>query len=291
MLFFGDTDIKMNDDEFLLVRDLIYNYSGLYFAEDNRFLLERRLSPRLSQHQLSSFHEYYYYLRYDINKDQELSDIMDVLTTNETYFFREAFQLRAFSDEIIPEIMAVKKSKGDRSLRIWSAGCSTGEEPYTIAMLLLECPELSGWDIEIIGTDISQRVLHHARKGVYGNSSFRVTDDMFKSRYFQEQDGGFRITDRVRGLVTFSRLNLYDQSRFLFLGKMDIVFCRNVIIYFDQLAKKRVIEQFFSTLNPGGFLLLGHSESLMNITTSFKLRHFRNDMVYEKPFRNGGGIL
>jgi len=288
MLFLGDTDIKMTDDEFRLVRDLIYNYSGLYFAEDNRFLLERRLSPRLLQHQLSSFHEYYYYLRYDINKDQELSDIMDVLTTNETYFFREAFQLRAFSDEILPEILSVKKSKGDRSLRIWSAGCSTGEEPYTIAMLLLERPELMGWDVEIIGTDISQRVLHHARKGVYGNASFRVTDNMFKSRYFQEQEDGFRITDRVRGLVTFSRLNLYDQSRFLFLGKMDIVFCRNVIIYFDQLAKKRVIEQFFTTLNPGGFLLLGHSESLMNVTTSFRLRHLRNDMVYEKPFRNGG---
>ena len=233
MLFFCDSDIKMTDDEFLLIRDLIYNYSGLYFADDNRFLLERRLSPRLSQLHLATFHEYYYYLKYDLNKDQELSDIMDVLTTNETYFFREAFQLRAFSEEIIPEITSNKRVKGDKNLRIWSAGCSTGEEPYTIAMLLLERPEL----------------------------------------------------------VTFSRLNLYDQSRFLFLGKMDIIFCRNVIIYFDQPAKKRVIEQFYSTLNPGGFLLLGHSESLMNITTAFKLRHLKNDMVYEKPFRNEGGLL
>jgi len=287
MLFFCDTDIKMTNDEFQLIRDLIYNYSGLYFAEDNQFLLERRLSSRLAQHQLTNFHEYYYYLKYDMNKDQELSDIMDVLTTNETYFFREAFQLRAFSEEIIPELIAVKRAKGDKSLRIWSAGCSTGEEPYTIAMLLLEMPELTGWDIEIIGTDISQRVLQHARKGVYGSSSFRVTQDLFKSRYFHVQDGGFRIADRVRELVTFSRLNLYDQSRFLFLGKMDIIFCRNVIIYFDQPAKKRVIEQYYSTLNPGGFLLLGHSESLMNITTAFKLRHFRNDMVYEKPSRTG----
>lgn len=290
MLFFCDTDIKMTDDEFQLIRDLIYNYSGLYFAEDNQFLLERRLSPRLSQHQLTSFHEYYYYLKYDMNKEQELSDIMDVLTTNETYFFREAFQLRAFSEEIIPELVAVKRGRGDKSLRIWSAGCSTGEEPYTIAMLLLEMPQLTGWDIEIIGTDISQRVLQHARKGVYGSSSFRVTDDLFKGRYFHEQEGGFRIADRVRELVTFSRLNLYDQSRFLFLGKMDIIFCRNVIIYFDQSAKKRVIEQYYSTLNPGGFLLLGHSESLMNITTAFKLRHFRNDMVYEKPSRTGVAI-
>lgn len=291
MLFFCDTDIKMTDDEFLLVRDLIYNYSGLYFADDNRFLLERRLSPRLSQLQFSTFHDYYYYLKYDPNKDQELSDIMDLLTTNETYFFREAFQLRAFSEEIIQEITAIKGAKGDKSLRIWSAGCSTGEEPYTIAMLLLERPELAGWRIEIIGTDISQRVLHQARKGVYGSSSFRVTDELFKKRYFHEQDGGFRIADRVRELVTFSRLNLYDQSRFLFLGKMDIVFCRNVIIYFDLPAKKKVIEQFYGTLNSGGFLLLGHSESLMNITTAFRLRHLKNDMVYEKPFRNGAGGL
>lgn len=289
MLFFGDTDIKMTDDEFLLIRDLIYNYSGLYFADDNRFLLERRLSPRLSQLQFATFHEYYYHLKYDLNKDQELSDIMDVLTTNETYFFREAFQLKAFSEEIIPEIIAVKGAKKDKSLRIWSAGCSTGEEPYTIAMLLLDRPDLADWRIEIIGTDISQRVLHQARKGVYGSSSFRVTDDNYKDRYFHEQEGGFRIADRVRELVTFSRLNLYDQSRFLFLGKMDIIFCRNVIIYFDQSAKKKVIEQFYNTLNPGGFLLLGHSESLMNITTAFKLRHLKNDMVYEKPCRHDGG--
>ncbi len=291
MLFFGDTDIKMTDDEFLLIRDLIYNYSGLYFADDNRFLLERRLSLRLTQLQLATFHDYYYYLRYDHNKDQELSDIMDVLTTNETYFFREAFQLRAFSEEIIPELTAAKSAKKDRTLRIWSAGCSTGEEPYTIAMLLLDRPELLGWRIEIVGTDISQRVLHQARKGVYGSSSFRVTGDSYKQRYFNEQEGGFRIADRVRELVTFSRLNLYDQSRFLVLGKMDIVFCRNVIIYFDLPAKKRVVEQFYGSLNPGGFLLLGHSESLMNITTAFKLRHLKNDMVYEKPFTGDAGYV
>ena len=290
MLFFNDSDIKMTDDEFLLVRDLIYNYSGLFFAADSKFLLERRLSQRLAHHQLATFHDYYYYLRYDLNRDQELSDIMDLLTTNETYFFRESFQLKAFTDEIVPEITAIKAARGDRTLRVWSAGCSTGEEPYTIAMLLLERPELAGWKLEVIGTDISQRVLHQARKGVYGNSSFRVTEPAYKNRYFHEQDGGHRVIDKIRELVTFSRLNLYDQSRFLFLGRMDIIFCRNVIIYFDQPAKKRVIEQFYQTLNPGGFLLLGHSESLMNISTAFRLRHFKNDMVYEKPARNEGDL-
>jgi chemotaxis protein methyltransferase CheR len=290
MLFFTESETRMTDEEFPLLRDLIYNYSGLFFAEENRYLLERRLSPRLAHHQLSTFHDYYYYLKYDVSREQELSEIMDLLTTNETYFFRESFQLKAFTDEIIPELLAAKARHGDKTIRIWSAGCSTGEEPYTIAMLLLEKPELSGWKVEIIGTDISQRVLHHARKGVYGNSSFRVTEPQYKSRYFHDQDGGYRVVDRIREFVTFSRLNLYDQSRFLFLGKMDIIFCRNVIIYFDMLAKKRVIEHFYSTLHPGGFLLLGHSESLMNITTAFRLRHFKNDMVYEKPLTLDSGI-
>jgi chemotaxis protein methyltransferase CheR len=285
MLFFTENEISMTDEEFPLLRDLIYNYSGLFFADENRYLLERRLSTRLNHYQLATFHDYYYYLKYDLNREQELTDIMDLLTTNETYFFRESFQLKAFTDEIIPELARIKIRNGDKTLRIWSAGCSTGEEPYTIAMLLLEKPELSGWKIEIIGTDISQRVLHHARKGVYGNSAFRVTEPHYKSRYFHEQDGGYRVADRIREFVTFSRLNLYDPSRFIFLGKMDIIFCRNVIIYFDMRAKKRVIENFYSTLNYGGFLLLGHSESLMNITTAFRLRHLKNDMVYEKPLK------
>src|SRR6266568_1849019 len=177
MNFFPEPSITMSDDEFQLLRDLIYNYCGLYFNNDNRFLLERRLADRLPVYQLPSFHDYFYFLKYDRNRDQELSDIMDFLTTNETYFFREAFQLKAFTDEIIPEIVSAKEKKRDRTLRVWSAGCSTGEEPYTIAMLLREMPQLWGWKLDIVGTDISQRVLHHARKGVYSKSSFRVTDE------------------------------------------------------------------------------------------------------------------
>ena len=289
MSFFTEPHIAMSDDEFQLLRDLIYNHSGLYFDGDNRFLLEKRLADRLPVYHLTSFRDYYYFLRYDQGRDQELSDIMDTLTTNETYFFREAFQLKAFTDEVIPEILGEKEKKGDLSLRIWSAGCSTGEEPYTIAMLLREMYKLKGWQLEIVGTDISQRVLQQARKGFYGKSSFRTTDEHYLMRYFQAQDAGFRIADEIRELVTFSQLNLFDQNRFALLGKMDVIFCRNVIIYFDQPAKKKVIELFCNALHPGGFLLLGHSESLMNITTAFKLRHFKNDMVYQKPLTGRGG--
>jgi len=157
-------------------------------------------------------------------------------------------------------------------------------------MLLLEMEMLKGWNIEIIGTDISQRVLHAARHGVYSSSSFRTTDEYFVRRYFQQQEEGLRISDEVRQLVNISQLNLFDSGRIVLLGRMDVVFCRNVIIYFDNEAKKRVIESFYNTLQDGGFLLLGHSESLMNVSTGFTLRHFKNDMIYQKPARPVWGL-
>jgi len=285
MTFSLGNDQFMSDEEFRLFRDCIYNHCGLYFDEESKYLLEKRLARRLTALSLPSYRDYYHFLKYNRKKDQELMDVMDVLTTNETYFFREAYQLKAFTDEIIPELLKVKSANGNRSLRIWSAGCSTGEEPYTIAMLMLGLKELHGWDIEIIGTDISQRVLQLARRGIYGKSSFRATDEYYLNRFFHEQDDGFRINEEVRGLVNISHLNLFDTHRMIMLGKMDLIFCRNVIIYFDIAAKKRVVESFHNSLCNGGFLLLGHSESLMNITTMFTLRHFKNDMIYQKPER------
>lgn len=287
MLFSTEPEILMSDEEFRLIRDLIYNHCGLFFDNDCKYLLEKRLARRLSVHQLQAFREYYHFLKYNRNKDQELSDIMDVLTTNETYFFRESFQLKAFTDEILPELKRLKEEKGTRSLRIWSAGCSSGEEPYTIAMLLIESGMFNGWKVEIIGTDISHRVLQQARKAVYGKSSFRTTEESYIKRFFKEQEGGFRINDEVRELVTISHLNLFDHHKVALLGRMDIIFCRNVIIYFDQAAKRRVIETFYKVLIDGGHLLLGHSESLMNLSTAFSLRHLKNDMVYQKPVTAG----
>ncbi len=292
MTFSFANDHSMSDDEFTLLRDCIYAHCGMYFDHDSKYILEKRLSHRLTDLNLSTFYDYYHYLKYNRSKDQELMDIMDVLTTNETYFFRESFQLKAFSDEIIPEMIKTKTAQGNRSLRIWSAGCSTGEEPYTIAMLLSTIPQLTGWKIEVIGTDISQKVLQQARRAVYGKSSFRATEESDLRKFFHQQDAGYKVNDSIRELVTISHLNLFDTNRLTMLGKVDLIFCRNVIIYFDQAAKKRVIESFHSALYDGGFLLLGHSESLMNITTSFTLRHFKNDMIYQKPdrFTVGGGL-
>jgi chemotaxis protein methyltransferase CheR len=152
-------------------------------------------------------------------------------------------------------------------------------------MLLSGIPLLSGWKIEIIGTDISRKVIQHARRAVYGSSSFRAMEETNLKRFFHRQDSGYRINDSILDMVTISHLNLFDSHRLALLGKFDLIFCRNVIIYFDQAAKKRVIESFHSALYDGGFLLLGHSESLMNVTTQFTLRHFKNDMIYQKPDR------
>lgn len=282
----------MTNDEFILLRDCIYAHCGMFFDTESKYILEKRLSQRVTDLNLATFYDYYHYLKYNRNKDQELIDIMDVLTTNETYFFRESFQLKAFTDEIIPELIKSKSGRGIRSLRIWSAGCSTGEEPYTIAMLLSVIPELKGWKIEVIGTDISNKVLQQARRALYGKSSFRTTEESDLHRFFHQQDGGYKVNDSIREMVTISHLNLFDTHRLALLGKVDLVFCRNVIIYFDQAAKKRVVESFHSALYDGGFLLLGHSESLMNISTLFTLRHFKNDMIYQKPQRvSTGGFL
>jgi len=288
-MFPGGSEKQMSDEEFRFFRDFIYSHCGIYFDDEMKYMLEKRLAKRLSILSLTTFREYYDYLRYNRRKDMEMMDVMDVLTTNETYFFRESFQLKAFTDEIIPELIKIKSANNDKILRIWSAGCSTGEEPYTIAMLILGIKALQDWKIEIIGTDISQRVLQHARRGVYRMSSFRATDSLYVNDFFSEQEDGFRINDEVRKLVTISHFNLFDSNRMVMLGKMDLIFCRNVIIYFNAASKKQVIEAFYKTLYDGGFLLLGHSESLMNISTLYTLRHFKNDMIYQKPERKVPG--
>ena len=274
--------IQLSDEVFRLLRDLIKDYCGVYFDDSSRYLLERRLTRRVRQHNLDNFRDYYRYLLYDKKKEEELSAVMDILTVNETYFFREEGQLRAFRDEILRELRDLKG--GAKKLRVWSAGCSTGEEPYTIAMLILEQGALfDGWDIEILGSDINQRVLQTARKGLYRKNSFRTTDEYYTKKYFTEENAAYRINDNVRRLVNFSYLNLYDPFKIKFVGTMDVVFCRNVLIYFHMDARKRVIENFYQRLSDGGFLLLGHAESLMNISTAFVLRHLKNDMVYQRP--------
>lgn len=283
-----EPQLSMSLDEFRQIRDFIHGYCGIYFDDEVKYLLEKRLGRRAAAHQCGSFTDYYRFLKYDRRREEELNAALDVLTTNETYFFREEFQLRAFAEEILPELLARGGGREPRTLRIWSAGCSTGEEPYTIAMLMLESGRFGDWRVDIFGTDISQRVLHVARAGIYEQPAMRQTDEARVRRFFDVREGPgagrtYQVRDEVRRFVSFAHLNLLDAARVALLPTMDVIFCRNVIIYFDQRAKKAVIDQFQRKLTPGGHLLLGHSESLMNLSTAFVLRHLKHDMVYQKP--------
>jgi len=279
--------LTLPDDVFHLFRDLMYEQSGVVLEERAKYFVENRLLHSVERLQLESFRDYYYYLKYDRKKNEELANVIDLLTIHETYFFREEQQLKSFSEEILPEITARKKE--NKSLRIWSAGCSTGEEPYTISMLLLENEAFRDWTIEIFATDISQRVLQSARRGIYQPAAFRTTDPMYLSKYFVKEENAYRISDVVKKNVVFLHLNLQEASRLAFINPMDVIFCRNVIIYFDMSGKRKVIEMFHTKLKEKGYLLLGHSESLINISTAFALRHLKHDMVYQKQDRTSYG--
>ena len=272
--------LDLPDDVFRQIRDAIYERSGLWFSESSKYLIQKRLSPRAQELSFDSFQKYFYFLQYDPRAAAEFDHIFDLVTTNETYFFREPAQLQAFIDEIVPEMLAEKQVK---KIRIWSAGCSSGEEPYTIAMLLSESGHFEDATFEIFASDINQQVLTKARKGIYRDNAFRATSPELREKYFvRESEGVWRISDKIKNRVSFGRLNLYDSSRVSLLGYLDVIFCRNVIIYFDDASKKTVVDNFYSRLNEGGFLLLGHSESLISLSSQFKLRHLKNDMVYQK---------
>ncbi|MCX7991106.1 MAG: protein-glutamate O-methyltransferase CheR [Proteobacteria bacterium] len=274
---------QLSNEEFINLRNFIKEKCGIFFDENSKYILEKRLSSRLVDLKIESFKEYLFFLKFDKRREEELLLIYDILTTNETYFFREEYQLKAFSDEILPEILS---KKGDsKSLRIWSAGCSTGEEAYTIAMILYNKKDImENYKINIFASDISQRCLKIAREGVYGQNSFRGEKDDYKNIFFTlTEDKKYRIKDEIKRLVSFGHLNLLDKRQIAMLPSMDIVFCRNVLIYFDNESRKIVIDNFYNKLTNGGFLLLGHAESLINVSTAFIMRHLKNDLVYQKP--------
>lgn len=273
--------MRMNDEEARLLQEIIHEYCGLSHGLDSTFFLERRLGPRLESLGLSSFREYYHYLRYDPSGDRELEDLVERITTHETYLFREEYQLDAFREEVLPEL--AQRHQRRKRLLVWSAGCSTGEEVYTIAILLREVGLFDGWLLRVVGSDISRQVVSHARRGSYGVNSFRTTESYFQTKYFREQEGTYLVRDDIRAMCSFGQLNLLSTERFDVLGRCDVIFCRNVLMYLSGEARHRIVEAFYDTLNPGGYLLLGHSESLLNVTTRFELVHLSKDLVYRRP--------
>jgi chemotaxis protein methyltransferase CheR len=272
----------LTDAEFRMICELVRRHCGLHFQPDSRFLLEKRLQRRIQELDLGSFAAYHYLLQSDAAGERELSHLIDELTTNETYFFRERNQLRALIEEIVPELRG-RRGALNTPVSIWSAGCSSGEEPYSIVMLAMEAGLEPGRDLRVYASDISRKVLQKARRGEYRPASFRDTRPELQKKYFTERDGCWRIADDVKRHVVFTHLNLMDRGRLSLLGSMDVILCRNVIIYFDLETKAGVIRTFEEKLRPGGYLLLGHSESLINISSAFELRHLKHDLVYRRP--------
>jgi chemotaxis protein methyltransferase CheR len=276
------SDFKLSDAEFRLFTELVRNRCGLHFDEATRFLVEKRVARRMEDCDVGSFASYLYQLRSVASSDEEFSKLIDLLTTNETYFFRERAQLTALVHEIIPEMLS-RQVHGKRPISIWSAGCSSGEEPFSIVMMALEANLVPGRDFRVYASDISRGVISKARRGIYREASFRETDPSMRLHYFAQKEGLMRISDEVKRHVDFVHMNLLDSAKVSLLGTMDVILCRNVIIYFDLDTKKEVMATFHDKLYPGGYLLLGHSESLINVTADFELKHLSRDLVYRRP--------
>jgi chemotaxis protein methyltransferase CheR len=264
-----------------LLQELVYERCGLVLGEDARYLLERRLAPRLSLHGLADFGAYHRFLRQAPGRHLEIEAVIEALTVKETYLCREPRQLRAFLEEILPAL--AEENEGRGRLRIWSAGCSTGEEAYTLGILLLQSGLFDGWELEVLGTDIARHALESAREGLYGPHAFRTPEAEAIRPWFREEGGKWRVRERVRSLVRFVHLNLLDEGAARQVGAVDVIFCRNVMIYFDLEARRRVVKTFRERLRPGGYLLLGHSESLLNVTGELEPVHLHDDLVYRKP--------
>jgi chemotaxis protein methyltransferase CheR len=257
--------LDISDGEFVALRDLIRERFGLWYDDQKRFLLLSRLSTRLAKRGFETYDAYVRFLRWDPHREDEWSDLASVLSNNETYFFRERAQLKTLADKIVDELLA----RSPR-LRVWSAACSSGEEPYSLAMTLLETRKVADPLLSIRATDISPRVLELADKGFYRALSFRATEPAMIQKWFQPQGDGFVVSDRVKRLVSFGRLNLLEGPRVAAEGPFDAIFCRNVLIYFDKPTQKRVVESFARALRPGGYLFLGHAESLFHLTDLYE---------------------
>lgn len=270
--------VRISGEEARLIAELIQEHCGVALGDNAGFLLERRLAPRLDDLSLQTYLEYYHYLCYDLGGPAELAECIERVTTHETYFFREQFQLDAFQREILPALSARRPA---RPLVVWSAGCSTGEEAYTIAILMAENARTSA---RVVGSDISRRGLAVAEQASYGPNSFRTTPDPLRERYFEPAAAGaWRVRESVRRMCTFVHLNLLDTGRYAEMGAADAIFCRNVLMYLSSQARRRVVEGFYDALVPGGYLLLGHSESLISVPVRFDLVNLSTDLVYRKP--------
>jgi chemotaxis protein methyltransferase CheR len=284
--FRGDvlSGTKLSDETFVLLRDFIYMRTGIFFTEKKKYLLEGRIAKRLQMLKVANFEDYVHLLKYGQQKHFEFEHLCNIITINETSFFRNEPQLTAFYQRLAKEVIDSKKALGNSTVRIWSAACSSGEEPYTLALIYLEYlkPKYPDLRFEIVGSDINTAMLDYAYKGVYGHYAVRSMPEVFVKKYFDNHEGLYQLHDDVRELVRFEYINLIDHQKMRQMTHFDFVFCANVLIYFDQKSKIQVVGDLYDSLNRGGYFYIGSSEMLHGVSTAFKLVSIPKATVYKK---------
>lgn len=285
-------DADERDPVYLKIRDLVYQACGIYHSEEKLYLLAGACKRRMVHTKVKDPRQYLDFITKPSTRALELRELLNEITIGETCLFRSQPQLNSLQNVILPELIATRGKIGLRKLRIWSAGCSTGEEPHTLSMFLLEQSEklLKGWNFEISATDLNDRSIETAKAGLYGPYALRNTTDLYKRKYFNSAEGDkLQVKDEVRAHITFSRLNLTDDTKMLFMKGMDLIFCCNVLIYFDIASKRKVVQHFFSGLQAPGYFFLGHAESLYQVSDQFRLVHLPGTTTYLKAVPGSEG--
>lgn len=275
--------VTLSERDFERFRDYFYRKTGIHFDTNKRYFVDKRIHERMHAKSIDSFNLYFNSLRFD--SEGELQAMINLMTVNETYFLRESYQLDCLVNSMIDAVIAYKKP-GER-IRIWSLPCSTGEEAYSIALTLLErWPGLEQWDVEILASDIDTDAIKRAEQGCYSARSLQYLPLEWKRKYFDRRLNGrsdqHQLIDDIRDSVGFSRVNIHSGSEVSAMGKMDIIFCRNLLIYFDDNSRRQAAERLYDALNSGGILCLGHSESMSRIANLFSVERFADALVYRK---------
>lgn len=266
------------------IRNLVYEECGIFMPETRFRWLEERCIRRMAVVNATSLMQYFNYLTSHAGRAAEIKHLLNEITVGETCFFRNQSQLDALQNVILPDLVARKMGQGLHHVRIWSAGCSTGEEPYTLAILLMEnsAGVLKNWTFEVLASDLNENSLVAAQAGIYGDYALRNMKRYYLNKYFEPEGDLYRVKREVCSQVRFSRINLLDDARMVFMKGMDIIFCCNVLIYFDTASKRRVVQHFYNNLLADSHLFLGHSESLFGVSEDFKLVHYPGATGYLK---------
>lgn len=275
------TSIVITDNDFEKFREYFYRKTGISFEPSKRYFVDKRLVERIEATDSGSFRSYFAMMRFEAS-GEELQHLTNLMTVNETYFVREEYQFECLVGSILPEI--VERKTDTSPIRIWCLPSSSGEEAYTVAMYLLEkWPGLEEWDVEIISSDIDTSILNKARIGLYSARSVQHLPAAWLKKYFTSVDDEYQICEELREAVEFTRVNLVEPADTRSYRNFDVIFCSNLLIYFDDVSRKAAAETFYDALNPGGYLGLGHSESMSRISSLYKVCKFPEALVYQKP--------